>query len=116
VVDKVICKTCGKTHKYRPRPPKVKAAETPGAEKEAKPRKSPARTKKAKDLANKWEELSAKRSLTHARPYSMQESFELDGVITHEKFGIGFVTKVRSEGKMEVLFKDGVKLLVYGRT
>lgn len=111
--DKVICKTCGKTHKYRPNLPKARTTGESGTE--PKPKKSAARTKKARDAANKWEELLARRSTAYAKKYTMQASFELDDVLEHEKFGFGFVTKVKAEGKMEVLFKDGVKLLVCER-
>ena len=45
----------------------------------------------------------------------MGSLFDQDDVIEHTKFGYGLVTEIRAEGKMEVLFKEGTKLLVCGR-
>ncbi|GAK54851.1 hypothetical protein U27_01682 [Candidatus Vecturithrix granuli] len=115
--DKVICKTCGKQHKYRPNPPKSLRAKT---EKTASrisstPRKKTAKPRKAKDMTAKWEETLAEHNVESPKAYSMSGAFEQHDVITHQKFGRGIVTEVREEGKMEVLFKEGSKVLVFGQ-
>ncbi len=46
-------------------------------------------------------------------PYDMGTRFRAKDTIMHPRFGIGFVLRVL-EGKMEVLFREGVKLLVHG--
>jgi hypothetical protein len=121
-VDTVICQTCHKRHKYRPHPPKasrVKSDLPEGATETREPRpakeKKPKKTRKAKDLTGKWEELLAKKNVAQAKVYAMQGVFEQDDVISHAKFGYGLVTAIRAEGKMEVLFREGTKLLVCGR-
>lgn len=43
-------------------------------------------------------------------PYDVGSRFQAKDAIMHPRFGIGFVLRVLG-GKMEVLFKDGVKLL-----
>jgi uncharacterized Zn finger protein (UPF0148 family) len=116
-VEKVICKTCGKRHKYRPNPPKSRARKTGTASKKetTTTRKKTTRTRKTKDPAARWEEVLAEKNVSHAKMYSMDGLFDQDDVIKHKKFGYGLVTEIRAERKMEVLFKEGTKLLVWGR-
>lgn len=115
-VEKVICKTCNKQHKYRPNAPKSRiAAADKTLEKKTAAKKAPAKSRKAKDSADKWEKSFATRDLTIVKPYAMDGIFEQGEILDHQKFGHGLVTEVRFDGKMEVLFKDGVKLMVCGR-
>ena len=60
-----------------------------------------------------WEETLANKDLAQAKPYSMGDSYEFDDVIDHSKFGKGIVTNVINNQKMEVLFEDGYKSMVY---
>jgi hypothetical protein len=124
VVEKVICKTCGKQHKYRPNPPKSRTRQitSPGTTVDSAPKKKipktkkpGTRTRKSKEPVNKWEELFAKKDISTAKMYSMSGVFEQDDVIAHKTFGYGLVTEIRAEGKMRVLFQKGMKLLVFGR-
>jgi uncharacterized Zn finger protein (UPF0148 family) len=121
-IENVICKTCGRRHRYRPHPPKSRAAKSVTrrgtvsvSKKETSAmEKKTAKTRKTKDPTIRWEELFAKKDVSLAKTYSMKGLFALDDVIEHEKFGYGLVTAIRAEGKMEVLFKEGAKLLVCG--
>ena len=114
-VDKVLCKTCGKTHKYRPNPPKSRTKKAATKKKtKTTTKKKTTRSRRKKDPAAKWEEALEGRDLATAKTYAMPEVFEQNQVIEHEQFGPGLVTDLRPDGKMEVLFKDGAKLLVYG--
>jgi uncharacterized protein YcbX len=110
--EKVICKTCNRKHKYRPNLPKSRQKSS-SADKTKKKRTT--RARKRKDPAVIWEEAFAERDASDAKGYAMTESFEQDDVIDHKTFGVGLVTEVRAEGKMEVMFKDGTKLLVHDR-
>jgi uncharacterized Zn finger protein (UPF0148 family) len=117
-VEKVICKTCGKQHKYRPNPPKsrMKKSTTSASKKKTKTTKRKTKRKrKSKDPAERWEEALAEKDVSHAKVYSMGGSFDQDDIINHKKFGYGLVMEIRAEGKMEVLFKAGPKLLVCDR-
>ncbi len=42
----------------------------------------------------------------------MKGSFKKDEIIDHPKFGLGIVSSVIQEHKIEILFKEGPKLLV----
>ena len=117
VPDKVLCKTCHKQHKYRPNPPKSRRAKTEKktSGKSTTTRKKTTRTRKTKDMTAKWEETLAQHEVETPKNYAMHGEFAQHDVITHRKFGRGIVTEVREEGKMEVLFKEGTKVLVFGQ-
>jgi len=120
--EKVICKTCDKRHKYRPNPPKSRIKKlqtgkrkTSASKKKATTKRKTTRTRRTKDPAIIWEELLAAKDVSYAKIYSMSAEFDQDDIIEHKKFGYGLVTEIRAEGKMEVVFKEGTKLLVRGR-
>ena len=121
-VETVICKTCGRRHRYRPHAPKSRMTKSEArsetgsdSTRETRTRgKKTAKIRKTKVIINRWEELVAKKDVSRAKMYSMKGLFDQDDVIEHEKFGYGLVTAIRAEGKMEVLFKEGAKLLVCG--
>jgi len=109
-IEKVVCKTCNGKHKYRPNPPKsrTKKASTSATKKKATRRRK-------KDPAVIWEEALEGKDMSQPKTYAMDAVFTEDDILEHPTFGVGLITEVRAEGKMEVLFKDGPKLLVYDR-
>lgn len=109
-IEKVECKTCNGKHKYRPNPPKSR---TKKASKSATKKKVTRRRKK--DPAVIWEEALEGKDVTQPKTYAMDAEFAADDVLSHPTFGIGLITEIRAEGRMEVLFKDGPKLLVCNR-
>jgi hypothetical protein len=108
-VSRVKCKTCGSEHNYRSAVPSPK-----------NPLVSPhpAREKKGKSgLSNtasaQWE--SKKNDLNPNNPvkiYRTQDTFRLKDVIQHHVFGLGFVERIISDTRMEVLFCDSIKRMV----
>jgi hypothetical protein len=44
-------------------------------------------------------------------PYRTEGRFGVDDAISHPRFGVGFVVRV-SQGRIEVLFREGVKILI----
>ncbi len=116
--EKVICSTCQKKHKYRPNPPKYLTKKAATGKKKASgktTKKRTTRTRRTKDPSIVWEEALADKDISRAKNYSMAEVFDKDDIIEHEKFGRGLVKEIHAEWKMEVLFKEGIKLLVFGR-
>lgn len=117
---KVECLTCHGQHVFK--------ANAPGS-KEKKKRLSKGTTKsKGKNEAEKkktrlerikekeneeWRSALASRDLGTAKPYAMSSSYTIDDIVDHSKFGIGVVTNVINSQKMEILFEDGYKLMVY---
>ena len=110
-IEKVICKTCNGKHKYRPNPPKSRMKKSSSGKTTTKT----TRTRRKKDPAVIWEETLAGHDVSQPTAYSMQGVLSQDEIIDHSTFGLGLVTDVRAEGKMEVLFKEGPKLLVCNR-
>ena len=136
-IVKVECRACGSVHKYYPpATPKeakgktavcrVKAGET---RKEAvnsfKPTSTPSTAaaspaavsraaakaqKAAEDMEQNWQR-TMNMTAASARPYAMNESFAVGDVIDHPKFGSGVVQEIFPPDKMQILFRDGAKML-----
>jgi len=92
-INKVMCRTCEGVHLYRL--PKGDG-------------KTPAKRRKKGAVA------ITDADLKKAKPYSMDAVFKVGDIIRHSHFGPGSVLLVRSDGKMEVGFESGGKLLVCG--
>lgn len=101
-VAKVECNTCGGIHKYRK--PTVKKAAT-------KSRASATKAVKINKIETEWEGLLNNADPASATPYSMQMSIKDGGLIQHPSFGLGRIINIIRPNKMEVYFRDGVKLL-----
>ena len=59
-----------------------------------------------------WELALEGKDLANARSYSMETRFAAHEVIRHAVFGIGVVTALLAENKIEVLFQNGYKVLI----
>ncbi len=114
---RVICLTCGSQHNYR----------APASEREAARRKTagPRRTAgeritlKAKAEAERvqeWESRIAGQAHDAFERYSMDKKFSAGQLIQHNKFGEGYVVDVMDGGKINIMFRDGVKTLAHGLT
>lgn len=112
-IQKVKCRTCGAEHKYRG----VKPEARPGAERLKEPKSGRSRTSSPSSKAGKekstLKEWTQKRELLKdeegIRPYSLHDTFHAGDVIRHPTFGVGFVEKVLSETRMDVLFEDALR-------
>ncbi len=65
--------------------------------------------------ATDWDDLMAMADLDGVRPYSMKGQFARGEVIQHKAFGLGIVVREMGVGKIQVSFRDGVRLLVCNR-
>ncbi|GAK49437.1 hypothetical protein U14_00659 [Candidatus Moduliflexus flocculans] len=117
--DKVQCKTCGKQHKYRAKAPKSAGGATTGdapkKPKAVKTKTGATRTRKAKETEAGWEEALAGRDMANSKMYTIAGEYQEREVINHKTFGFGVVVKLLAEGKMQVRFKEGTKLLAFGK-
>lgn len=112
---RVVCMTCGSEHNYR----EAKSAATKAAPKRS-PRiakaSSGAKSKSSKSVSvtrDEWEKRV--RSGAPLTRYSIAETFKEDQLITHKKFGDGFVKSVTND-KVIVVFIDGERTLVHGKS
>ncbi len=99
---KVKCNTCEGQHNYRAKPSDLNRTKL----------KNPTRKIRAKGAI--YEEYISRLTggnLSSARKYSFKENYQKDEILDHPKFGVGVVLSVIQANKMEILFKDGTKLL-----
>jgi len=106
-VEKVKCSTCGSEHKYRPEKKKTPKKTVKAAKKKS------TRAKKV-DPKRDFETLAEKFKGKEPVRYSMSGSFKGDDVIDHKTFGMGIVISA-SYNKMEVVFSDRPRILVFNR-
>ncbi len=114
-VVRVECNTCNGVHNYHA-PPAAKAPKVPRAAAAGKARVSTAAPRASKkDPAEiereEWASLNPTFDLAKALPYDMNGRFPAKRLILHPQFGLGIVKAVIIPNKMQVLFKDGIKLL-----
>jgi hypothetical protein len=104
-IRRVQCNPCGDVHSFRkPRGDVEDDVPEPVAAKKR------ALLKKAS-----FDEFFAKHSDKNAKPYNFGERYTENVIVTHPKFGRGFVTEVMSDSKVEITFKDSRRVLVHNR-
>jgi hypothetical protein len=101
-IRRVQCKTCDDVHSYR----KPRGEE----EGEAEPVK-PSKKVKAKPT---WEQVMAK-SKKQPRPYALGDYFKEMEIVSHPKFGVGYVTENIGSDKIEVTFQADKRVLIHNR-
>lgn len=110
-IVRVQCKTCRTTHAYRRKEVTESRPRTSTAA--AGTRSSGGRSGGA--TRRQYEELMHGKDISRARRYRPVESFTAGDVLDHPSFKLGIVTRLLSDGKIEVAFGDGLKTLVHGR-
>ncbi len=107
-VRRVQCSVCGDVHTFRkPRGDmEDDSPDQPAAAKKRLAAKKPS-WQEAKDRAGN-------KGLATARPYSIRDTYDEGDVVTHPKFGVGFVTEI-TENKVEVTFEDERRVLIHNR-
>ena len=98
-ISRVMCTVCNSYRLYREKttPSKTRAAKTP--------RGTGRRGKMS------WDNLISEVSEQDVQDYATAGDFRLTKAIRHKTFGVGVITKVHNDTKIEVVFKEGVKLL-----
>ena len=104
-IRRVQCNPCGDVHSFRkPRGDVEEDVPEPIAAKKRAMMKKPT-----------WEEFFAKHGEKNAKPYEFREHYHENAIVTHPKFGKGFVSEIVSDSKVEVTFKDTKRVLVHNR-
>ena len=107
-VVRVQCNTCGGQHNYHSPQEEKKTVERSSAR---RPVGEKSRRASAVAGPSEWEHAMEGRDSASAVPYAMDASFRVDALVNHPTFGIGIVTAVIKPNKVEILFRDGKKLL-----
>jgi len=102
---KVECKTCGAVHKYRAKAPGTRRASA----KKATASKTPQTTE------SEYELKMADLDVSKAKKYDFKETYAEDDLIEHKMFGTGLVTGLVGIGKINIMFREGTKLMAHGR-
>lgn len=113
---RVVCMTCHSEHNYRPPKSEVEAKAAKVTKTKAAPAKKaaaggPRKTSGRAGGRAEWE--TRIRSGAPFRSYRITETFESGELISHTKFGEGFVSVV-TPSKVTVVFSDGEKTLIHG--
>ena len=104
-IRRVQCNPCGDVHSFRkPRGDVEDDVPEPIAAKKRALMKKPT-----------FDEFFAKHSDKNAKPYEFREHYHEGAIVTHPKFGRGFVSEIVSDSKVEVTFKDAKRVLVHNR-
>jgi hypothetical protein len=103
---KVECNTCHAIHRYRGDAP----ADAP-----SRPRVPGAKPVREKAAIISFDEVLRGKNLAMAQRYSPKTTYQVDQVIEHPTFGLGWVSGVRDATKIEVTFRADVKILVQGK-
>ncbi len=100
-IGKVRCKVCGSTHRY------LKAG-TPA---------SALTTRKSSKLTPEeaWNRCILNAS-SKKSAYTLSGYYKLNELIEHRHFGLGVVTLLLSNDKIQATFKEGEKVLIMGMT
>lgn len=99
-IAKVLCRTCGSLHRYiSPHAPLTAARK---------------RSKKVTP-EEVWGKMVDLVSLQKKIPYTFSGNFKENDLIDHTTFGVGVVTNLLSGDKIQVIFKEGEKILVARR-
>jgi Zn ribbon nucleic-acid-binding protein len=104
-IRRVQCNPCGDVHSYR----------KPRGEVEDDVPEPIAAKKRALLKKQNWDEFFTKYPERHGKPYEFREAYTENTIVTHPKFGKGFVSEVISDSKVEVTFKDARRVLVHNR-
>jgi hypothetical protein len=119
---RVICLTCNSEHNYRaPRSERDAAiARTRGTTPPRAPRTASQRVaerqKAEATRVNDWEKRIAGQDVDNFTRYSIDKSFAEGELLSHKKFGEGYVLEVVDVHKVTVMFRDGPKTLAHGQT
>jgi len=106
-VKRVLCNTCNKEHIYR----------APKGERSPTSKKKPVRKKRTQKIVAPdvlWEKAMDSAQDLPSNLYTFNGSFESGEKIDHKTFGLGLITKLIQPNKMEVIFKEGTKLMIRG--
>jgi len=129
-IIRVECRTCGGHHNYR-RPksasaePKVMAARATsttlgsprgGTDKPRSSSSAPSPRRAAAAEAERqrestWQKAVLGQPITSFKAYRASQTFQLGELIRHGRFGDGYIVRVIDRQKVEVMFKDGPRML-----
>ena len=116
-IQRVICLTCGSDHKYypprnqKPTGEERRRISSPETDK-SKKTGGRAATKAYGEWTTFMKDMPGGAS---AKPYKISERYTTGDYLEHPRFGTGRVIDIVGAEKMEVIFKEGRKVLICNR-
>jgi hypothetical protein len=104
-IRRVQCNPCGDVHSFR----------KPRGETEDDVPEPVAARKRALLKKPGWDDFFARKNPNDAKPYEFREHYRENVMVNHPKFGVGFVSEVVSDSKVEITFRDARRILVHNR-
>ena len=86
-----------------------------GARQFGKPQPVARKSKAKKDPRAEYDAMMSELLEQPVRNYSPRESFGLRDKVNHPTLGMGIVVRLRGNGKLELLFAEGLKTLIHGK-
>jgi hypothetical protein len=111
-VWRVKCAACSTEHNFH-RSQLLKLRSAREEEVEARRRKEIKNESRSAERA--YDEHMIGRNVAQAKRYNIKDKYYLEDVVNHPAFGLGLVTRVKEDGKVEILFKAGLKVLAHNR-
>ena len=120
-IIRVECRTCGGHHNYRPPKsalgaPRTGIARAAPAEKARATSSAPSPKRAAAAEAERqreatWQKAVLGQPISSFKAYRATQTFSHGDLIRHGKFGDGYIVRVIDRQKVEVMFKDGPRML-----
>lgn len=111
---RVVCQTCGSQHNYRA-PKSLDVGVTIRKSKKTPSRSPSGRARAEAERQHEWERRVAGNTLDSFTRYTIDKNFETDELVTHKKFGEGYVVEVLDAHKVTIMFRDGLRTLAQGQ-
>ena len=122
---KVECESCGSHHKFRrastdrtagkrTRTSVSSTSQSTNAASRSAGARAAAEAAEDASREKSWQDRIARKMTDDFVKYSPQGQFQADALVSHFKFGDGFVVRVIDASKIEVMFRDGPKVLAQG--
>ena len=112
-IVRVECNTCHSVHNHHPVKPAKAPATAKAPQRKATTAPRAAKADPAAAAAAEWEALLSGMDPAQAMPYAMDGTYRVKTLLSHPQFGLGVVQLVQ-QGKIDVLFRDGKRLLRCG--
>ncbi|MFQ5602337.1 MAG: hypothetical protein ACE5HS_03610 [bacterium] len=113
-ISKVMCNGCKTTHKYYAETPETPKKRGPGRPRKTETDSTAAPKKRGRK--KDWPSLVSKLDESEIVDYDFNEDFTETHAIRHKKFGVGVITKILADNKIEVVFEDEKKVLAQNYT
>ena len=110
---RVHCNTCGSQHTWKPYTPGEAPRQVKARERAAESGRPPPATK---SKPSDFDTLMRGRDGSGAPAYSPKLKLAVGDVVRHPTFGIGVTVAMKDSTKAEILFADGPKVLIHGKT